>query len=218
MDIYYDILKGKVANFIGDSLFGAHTLGKEKSWIALLSKKYEMQSNNYGINGCTVSACEGGANPIVKRYSEMEDNSPDFVVFEGGRNDFNKLAKIGEEKDTDTTTFIGALRALILGLREKYPRSVIIGVSFWNSLSVNKEEIPCNVYTETMIRICADMGVPCINAMDEEKSGIYMTNRDFRTENCLLPGDVCHLNENGMAIAARFFEREIAEILSENIK
>lgn len=218
MNTYYNILEGKTANFIGDSLFAAHTLGKEKSWIALLAQKYNMDVNNYGINGCTISACQDGSNPIIKRYVEMADNDPDFVVFEGGRNDFNKFAKIGEENDTDITTFRGALRGLIVGLREKYPTAVIIGVSFWNSLTVNKEGVHCNVYTEAMLQVCADMGVPCINAMDEEASGVRMTNREFREQNCMVPGDVCHLNEQGMKLALPFFERELSKILFESGK
>ena len=218
MSTYYEVLKNKTASFIGDSLFAAHTLGKEKSWIALLSEKYEMNSENYGINGCTICECEGGSNPIIKRYVDMADNDPDFVVFEGGRNDFNKCAVLSSDDKLDVKTFCGALRALILGLKEKYPESIIIGVSFWNSLTVNKEGVPCNIYTEAMLRVCREMGVPAINAMDEAASGVRMTDKDFRTENCMVPGDVCHLNENGMKLALPFFERELARIYSENRK
>ena len=102
--VYYDVLKGRTANFIGDSLFGGHGIGKPKTWIALLSDKYGMTSENYGSNGCTLSAVEGGANPIIRRYTEMADNSPDFVVFEGGRNDYNKCAALGTADSGDVTT------------------------------------------------------------------------------------------------------------------
>lgn len=213
---YYECLEGISASFIGDSLFGGHSLGKEPTWIGLLSRKYKMNAQNYGLNGCTLSACEGGANPIVVRYSEMEDNDPDIVVFEGGRNDYNKGAQLGDVESGDKTTFKGALGALVQGLREKYPRAVIIGVTFWK---VNPREntigLPCSAYTDAMLEVCRELSVPCIDATAEEETLIAMTDPEFRREFSLVPGDVCHLNERGMERALPFFERRIAEIYSE---
>ena len=88
--VYYENLRGIRASFIGDSLFGGHGIGKENSWIALLGDKYGMEYNNYGSNGCTLSACEGGANPIVGRFSEIAENNPHLIVVEGGRNDLTR--------------------------------------------------------------------------------------------------------------------------------
>lgn len=215
---YYEILQGKTANFIGDSLFGGHALGKENTWIALLAEKYGMIYNNYGVNGCTLSACENGFSPIIERYVEMENSSTDIIVFEGGRNDFNKCAAIGDAESRDTATYCGAVAALIEGLRKKYPKSVIIGVSFWNTSSVNKAGVACNDYIAAMLNVCNAMGVPCINAMDEAASGIRMTDTEFRKQYSMLPGDVCHLNADGMKLALSFFEREIAKILAESSK
>ncbi len=215
---YYEILKGKTANFIGDSLFGGHTLGKENTWIALLAEKYGMVHNNYGVNGCTLSACENGFAPIIERYVEMADNGADIIVFEGGRNDFNKCASIGDVESRDTATYCGAVAALIEGLRKKYPKSVIIGVSFWNTSSVNKAGVACNDYIAAMLKVCKAMNLPCINAMDEAASGIRMTDAEFRKQYSMLPGDVCHLNTDGMKLALAFFEREIARIFGESLK
>jgi hypothetical protein len=55
----------------------------------------------------------------------------------------------------------------------------------------------------------------CIKAYNEEESGILMTDKDFRTRYCFVPGDVCHLNVEGMKLALPYFEREIAKILSK---
>ena len=214
-NLYFESLKGLTANFIGDSLFGGHSVGKDGTWIALLCEKYGITHNNYGINGCTLSACEGGTNPIIHRYADMADNSPDLVVIEGGRNDFNKCAAIGTIDDGDETSYCGALALLVKGLREKYPTAKIIAVSFWKSPTVNKSGIPSTEYVEAMIAACDALGVPCIRAYDEDASGIRMTDRDFRATYCCLPGDVCHLNSDGMKLAMPFFERELARILGE---
>ena len=215
---YYDILEGCTASFIGDSLFGGHGIGIENSWINLLGEKYNMVYNNYGSNGCTLSACEGGANPIITRYTAMADNDPDIIVFEGGRNDFNKCAALGSIEEKDITTYLGAISALVDGLREKYPRAVIIAVSFWNTTTVNKAGATSNSYVEAMLSACESLGVPIINAYDESASGVHMTDKDFRAEYCYVPGDVCHLNIEGMKLVLPFFEKEIARIYGDSMK
>lgn len=212
-EVYFENLKGITASFIGDSLFGGHRLGTEPTWIGLLAKKYGWECNNYGSNGCTLSACEGGANPIVSRYGGMADNNPALVVVEGGRNDFNKSAQIGEIGG-DITTYKGALSAVIEGLRAKYPSAVIAAVTFWRvGPRENEIGLPTAAYTDAMKEVCLEMGVPCIDATDDSACGVYMTDPEFRREYCFVPGDVCHLNEEGFKIAMPFFERELAKIL-----
>ena len=212
---YFDVFEGKRAYFIGDSLFGAHGIGKENSWINLLCEKYKMDFENAGINGCTVSDCENGSNPIVKRYVDLPSEQPDFVVIEGGRNDFNKMAKIGSVDEKDPTTYLGAIAITVEGLRAKYPNAKIIAVTFWKTGTVNKEEVASNTYVEAMIDACEKLSIPCIKAYNEEESGIYMTDKDFRTQYCFVPGDVCHLNVEGMKLALPYFERELAKLLAE---
>ena len=212
---YYNMLEGKTAYFIGDSLFGAHGIGKENSWVNLLGEKYKMNFVNEGINGCTVSDCENGSNPIVKRYVDLPDAQPDFIVIEGGRNDFNKMAAIGSVDEKDPTTYLGALAIVVDGLRAKYPNAKIIAVTFWKTGTINKADVASNTYVEAMIDACEKLSVPCIKAYNEEESGILMTDKDFRTQYCFVPGDVCHLNIEGMKLALPYFEKEIAAILEK---
>ena len=212
---YFDILEGRRAYFIGDSLFGAHGIGKENSWINLLGEKYRMNFENFGINGCTFSDCENGSNPIVKRYVDMPDEQPDFIVIEGGRNDFNKMAEIGSVDVKDPTTYLGAISMTVEGLRAKYPSAKIIAVTFWKTGTINKAEVASNTYVEAMMDACDKLGIPCIKSYNEEESGILMTDKTFREKYCFVPGDVCHLNVEGMKLALPYFEREIARILAE---
>ncbi|MBQ7386648.1 MAG: SGNH/GDSL hydrolase family protein [Clostridia bacterium] len=213
---YYDVLEGKTLNFIGDSLFAGAGIGVEYSWPNLLGEKYSMTYDNKGISGCTLSACEGGPNPIVTRYTSMPDNDPDIVVFEGGRNDYNKGSVLGHHIYKEPETFKGALAILIEGLREKYPDALIIGVTFWNATDKQNDfGYVCNDYSKAMIEVCDVYGVPCIDATDEDACGIRMTDKTFREEYSCRPSDVCHLNFEGMKLALRFFEKEIAEIYSK---
>lgn len=212
----FSALYGKTVNFIGDSLFAGNGVGEYLVWPALLGMKYNMSWRNYGISGCTLSACENGKNAIISRYQKMADNDPDIIVFEGGRNDYNKCAALGNTADGDVTTYRGALAELINGLREKYPNAVLICVTFWKATDrLNDAGINCNTYTDAMKEVCAEMGVPCIDAANEEASGIKMTDKSFREQYSMQAGDVCHLNSEGMRLALRFFEAEIARIYSE---
>ena len=214
---YFSSLEGKKISFIGDSLFGGHGIQPEEVWCALLAEKYGMAYCNYGINGCTLSACEGGKNPIVSRYTQMADNDPDIIVIEGGRNDYNKCAVLGGKNSKDISTYRGAIRSLVEGLSEKYPDALIVAVTFWNANDrKNDDGRTCNEYTDAMKEVCADMGVPVINAADEEASGIKMTDSAFRAAYSVNSTDVCHLNAAGMRLALPFFERELAEIIEKN--
>ena len=212
--VYYESLRGIRASFIGDSLFGGHGIGKENSWIALLADKYVMECNNYGSNGCTLSACEGGANPIVKRFDEILENDPQLIVVEGGRNDYNKAAALGEIGG-DITTFRGALSHTLLSLREKFPSAVIVCVTFWKvGTRENAIGLPTSAYTDAMKEVAGELGFPCVDATDTEESRVNMTDPEFRKEFCYLPGDVCHLNCEGMKRVMPFFEKKLAEIMA----
>lgn len=214
--VYYENLKGIRASFIGDSLFGGHGIGKENSWIALLGDKYEMEYNNYGSNGCTLSACEGGANPIVNRFSEIADNDPHLIVVEGGRNDFNKAAALGEIGG-DITTFRGALSYTLNSLREKFPKATIVCVTFWRvGDKENAIGLSTAAYTDAMMEVARELNFPYIDATDTEASRVNMRDAEFRKEFCYVPGDVCHLNVEGMKRVMPFFEERLAKILSEH--
>ena len=216
---YYEVLEGKTVNFIGDSLFAGHSLGKSYTWPQLMLGKYSMAGENHGISGCTLSACEGGQNPIISRFEKMPDNNPDIVIFEGGRNDYNKNADIGTIDCSDPTTYLGSIAMLVSGLRAKYPNALIIGVTFWKANDrLNIGGKICGEYTSAMLDACKKLGVPVINAADEDASGIRMTDRAFREQCSLAPSDVCHLNFDGMKLALAFFEREIARIYAKNSK
>lgn len=210
----FEVLRGITACFIGDSLFAGHGIGKENSWINLLGEKYSMRYTNYGINGCTISACEGCSMPIVKRYVEMTEEDPDLVVFEGGRNDFNKGAVIGSVDEPDESTMCGAIAIIVKGLREKYPNAKLVAVPFWDTATVRDGRVS-NDYVEAMIGACLALGVDLINSYSAAESGINMRDADFRAKYCYVPGDVCHLNEEGMKLAMPYFERELARLLSE---
>ncbi len=213
---FYDILKGKTFTVIGDSYLAGNGLDQTLVWPALLAKKYDMVYNNYGKNGSTMSNYVTTNNPMVVRYTQMADNNPDIVIIEGGRNDYNKNVPIGENGSTDTKTMKGAARFLISKVQEKYPNALIICLTVWEvGGSKNSAGNYCSDYGRALLEVCADMGVPCINAMDQEATGVKMTDATFRSKYCMKPTDISHLNADGMKLVLPAFEKAIADFYAQ---
>jgi len=140
----------------------------------------------------------------------------DIIIVEGGRNDYNFNVPLGTLEDTTTKTMMGATRYLLTKLRERYPNAVIIGLTCWETGgNKNKDGHYCREYGQAMLDICADLGIPCINALDQGKMGVYMTDPNFRAKYCRDANDVSHLNDDGMKLVLPVFERYIAEIYEE---
>ena len=215
---YYDILKGKTFTVIGDSYLAGNGLDKNLVWPALLAKKYDMEFNNYGMNGSTMSNYVTTNNPMVVRYTNMVNNNPDIVIIEGGRNDYNKNVPIGENGSTDTKTMKGAARFLISKVQEKYPNALIICLTVWEvGGGKNSAGNYCSDYGRALLEVCADMGVPCINAMDQEATGVKMTDANFRNKYCMKATDISHLNEAGMKLVFPAFEKAIVDFYTAKI-
>ncbi|MBR4034041.1 MAG: SGNH/GDSL hydrolase family protein, partial [Clostridia bacterium] len=178
-----------------------------------------MVYNNYGMNGSTMSNYVTSNNPMVVRYTQMTDNNPDIVIIEGGRNDYNKSVPMGENGSTDTKTMKGAARFLISKVQEKYPNALIICLTVWEvGGNPNSAGYYCSDYGRALLEVCADMGVPCINAMDQEATGVKMTDSAFRAKYCMKPNDISHLNADGMKLVLPAFEKAIADFYAAKIK
>lgn len=209
---YFESLQGKTFTVIGDSYLAGNGLNQDLVWPALMANKYGMEYHNYGMNGSTMSNFVTTNNPMVERYTGMANNDPDIIIIEGGRNDYNKSVPIGEDGSLDTKTMKGAARYLITKLQERYPNAVVICLTVWE-VGGNPNSIGnyCSDYGRALMEVCDAMSIPCINAMDQEAVGVYMTDPDFRAQYCMKPTDISHLNADGMKLVFPVFEKYIAD-------
>ena len=216
---FYEILKGKTFTVIGDSYLDRASLESGNTWPTLLAKKYGMTYKNYGIGGSTISNFVTHLNPMVDRYNAMAMNDPDIIIVQGGRNDYNVDVPMGTLESTDTKTMMGATRFLITKLQERYPDALIIGLTCWET-GGNKNDAGhyCREYGQAMLAVCADLGIPCINALDQGATGVYMTEQNFRSKYCIAANDISHLNDDGMRLVFPFFEKTIAEFYEASTK
>lgn len=203
-DVFYDILVGLTFNLMGDSYVDSGSLPSGATWGVRLADKYDMTLRKYGKSGNAIASPDATGTPMVQRYTAMKDDA-DIVMVVGGRNDYNQRYPIGNPGDTTADTFCGALSILIDGLRAKYPDSLILFSTSWY---VNEE---MKQYTDAMLAVCQEKGIPCFNAADQSLSGVYMTDAVFRMTYCIKPEDVSHLNDAGMKLVIPVFEKFIAE-------
>lgn len=172
-----DRLKGKTLVALGDSLiYGSHH-GNEITWVNKLGRKHEMTVFNYGKNGNTIAVPptpEQGQIPMCIRYADMVDEA-DYVVVLGGANDHRLNVPIGENTDTEPTTFKGALRCLIEGLLVKYPRAKMqFFTNYHRKKKTNDIGLTEEPYVLGMEEICRLYSIPCYN--NYYNVGISFTN------------------------------------------
>lgn len=221
VDAYYNEMEGLKLVAIGDSYFYGGGADNDDTWVNRLGAKYGMQYYNYGINGSTVSNYVAEQNPMVDRYADMVDGA-DIVIFEGGRNDYNVSAPMGEIGNTDTTTFLGAVQTMLAGLMEKYPNALIVCVTPWDLVDLDATGLTSNKVNEAGLRTedyanaFADYvdslqndRVIAIRSFDNDVMPVFMGNATFRDLFCVSENDISHLNKDGHKLVLPWFEAVI---------
>lgn len=195
---------------LGDSYFAGAEIDRTLVWPSLLALKYQMNFQNYGIGGSTISNYTTEHNPMVDRLSKMSRISPDIVIFEGGRNDFSMVTPLGDKDSHDTKTFRGAIRVCIEKMHETYPNALIICVTNWNfpgNHGITDSFGYAKAFKETADSY--DYAI-CINATDRNLIPVDAADENFRTEFFIKPTDISHLNKEGMRYVEPYFEELIA--------
>ena len=211
----YENLYGLRVNLLGDSYLAGHTLENADRlvWPALLAHKYGWELTNCAQNGAPVSTETGitYAESMVDNINKMPYNSPDLVIFDGGRNDYNKNVPLGEVDSRNTATFMGALNVVIDGLERKYPNATLIFTTVWNFSGTNSIGLTAESYAMAASKVCEARGVYVFLACMPGISGVDMSSSEFRAQYCLTPTDVSHLNVEGMKLVMPIYERYISE-------
>jgi len=209
-DEYHDVLKGLKLYAIGDSYFAGPGLESTQVWPALLAEKYGMKFLNYGIGGSTISNYTTEHNPMVDRINKMSRVSPDIVLFEGSRNDFNNLTPLGDKDSRDSKTLRGAVRLCIEKLHDMYPNALIICITNWNYPGTHGIA-DCYGYASAFKETANEYEYAvCINATNTNIIPIDASDAKFRTEFFNETTDVSHLNAKGMRYVEPYFEELIA--------
>lgn len=202
---------------MGDSItWAASNIGADKAYRTLLSNKYNIEHYNAAQNNTTITADLGdawkvgpttyskGVDGLIEAHlaeSQMETENDerytnfmhcvnDYPIFTiaFGTNDFRYNAPIGTIDDTDSSTFMGGYKKLIVRIRELYPNSSIILLTPWKQENWNTANSAGHVLADYNLAIheiasktrkCFVLDMfnnPYINERSNSRNGVYADN------------------------------------------
>ncbi len=172
-------LKGKIINFLGDSITeGAGTSCAEATYHSLIKKRCGLkEAHNYGIGGTRIARQTEITSLVRDRdfilRARMMEKDADAVVVFGGTNDFGHgQAALGTMNDRDIRTFYGALHFLIAQLITEYCGKEIVfitpmhrhnedGRGAWKPDGVVQH--PLKDYVNAVKEVCEYYSVPVLD-------------------------------------------------------
>ena len=205
-------LKGKIIDFLGDSLTEGHGLNDDDNrYDRYIAKTCGLKrANNYGVSGTRIAYQR---HPSEKARHDLDicgrcydrDPEADIIVVFGGTNDYGHGdAPFGEVGDKERTTFCGAVDYLINKIRELYPSAVLVMVTPGHRCDdgtnppaekLSKHGIKGRMledYVHAIETIAAEYDVPVLNML--EKLGIDPKKDEDREKFTL---DGLHYNDAG---------------------
>ena len=213
----YDNLKNLVVNFLGDDYFLGGNIQNEYKWTTMIDEIYNWNITNYVEKGIMASTYDDlQVFPLCSLYRSMSANTPNVVLVSGGLNDYLNGAPIGTIDDTDTDTYMGALKALIDGLREKYRDACIVFTTVYNfEGSIEGSTLTSADYAAALKEVCEYKKVYCLDLYDAETYGIDMSSADFRAEYGQAADDTVNLNLEGNKLLLATYEKFVSEALTD---
>ena len=211
-------LKGKIIDFLGDSLTEGRGLNDDGNrYDRYIAKTCGLKkANNYGVSGTRISH---QSRPSDKARHDLNfcgrcwdmDPSADIIMVFGGTNDYGHGdAPFGKIGDTERTTFCGSVDHLIRTIRELYPSPKLVMVTpghrFDDATNPPEEKFtklgivgrPLEDYCAAVEKIASSYGVPVLNLM--KKLGIDPKKPEDREKFTL---DGLHYNDAGHVAVAK---------------
>lgn len=174
-----DILRNKTAVFLGDSICaGTTTLSSAKEygwgWGGLIGEANRMTWKNYGRNGGTItpiaSVDEARWVPTQVDLAAADYPDADYVIFEGGCNDADKLGVSGlgtlspdGYAPTTDSDFTGAFETLVLKILTAFPKAKV-GYIVTTKMGITADaQNRYRTFYDRAVEICEKWGIPVID-------------------------------------------------------
>jgi lysophospholipase L1-like esterase len=205
-------LINSTVGFIGDSIcYGTNYSG---GYAQLMSEYNDLTAYNEGLGGATIarnvkwSTDSDGNRPCIIDMLDALPDDLDYVIIEGGVNDFWAGVPIGELSDSgkyDDLTFAGSLETLFSKAKNDYPSSKLGFVINHDAFTYNAEDNYAPYY-EMIKAACDKWGIPYldlyaqnntetgVNVKDSEQCKLYFESNDRPN------GDGCHPNRLGYEV------------------
>jgi lysophospholipase L1-like esterase len=122
--VYDSNLAGKNISVLGDSISSVAYV--TPNYWQLIAEKTGCAFNDYAVSGTRIATVEGDEKESFLTRAARMDTTADAVLVMGGTNDVGLDTLLGEWNSDDTSTFYGALNALIALLRTNFPGKPIV--------------------------------------------------------------------------------------------
>lgn len=122
--VYDGNLAGVTVDVLGDSISSVAYV--TPNYWQMIAEKTGCVFNDYAVSGTRIATVEGDAKESFLTRAARMDTNADAVLVMGGTNDVGLDTLLGEWNSEDTSTFYGALNALITLLRTNFPGKPII--------------------------------------------------------------------------------------------
>lgn len=217
-------LYGKKVILLGDSLSGGFadygTLNK--TWLDVLTTKYNLDSYNYSLSGSKISnGNTPNANDYCNRIDDilLEHDTCDIFIVQGGANDKNDNIQIGSINNANNNTYIGAIKNIIAKVRNKYGKNcqLLFMTTYHRFDTYNTRGHNEYDYVEAMQRACSLFSIPCFNNYNECGISLAMnsyTDTPYRWADSGL--DAGNTATNHFSVKAYEFLAEVYEGFLEN--
>ena len=209
-------LKGKVFNFLGDSITeGCGVSCGDNVFHQLIKRQYGMQhAYNYGVGGTriarqiTPSRVSTRHDLTFELRAEIMDKKADAVVVFGGTNDFGHGdALFGTADSEDIYTFCGAVNSLITKLQRDFSTADVVFMTPLHRLGENKPNPSSGKtlaeYAAAIRTICGIRGIPVID--------LFAIEPIDPADEGLFP-DGLHPNDKGHSVMAQVIAEELLKL------
>ncbi len=222
-------LKGKVINFLGDSITEGVGVSDIKNcrYDNVIDRKYGLAGhNNYGVGGTRIAyQSVPSEKPDHDLYfngrAHKMDKSADIVVVYGGVNDYiHGDAYFGTLEDRTLTTFCGAVYCLMSYLKEAYAGKPVVFMTpaHMNYKGVSDAEAskrpmkkpdakPLQAYVDVVKARGKELGIPVLDLF--ENLGLDPNNEEQRERYTV---DGLHFNDDGHAFLAAALGKFLSEL------
>ena len=184
----------------GDSIaFGAGSHGY--SYATKYAEKHNIELTNKAVSGGTLSSGVSGYYHIAENVIKNANSSYDYILLEGGINDYYKSANLGKITPTGTTDFdinttCGALESMLLHVKNNCNSSKVYFLSVHNISGTSKTNEVGLTYLDYKLaieNICKKYNVTIINCYQNIIDLSYTSKRNGICPN----GDGIHPTEFG---------------------
>ena len=204
-------LDGKSIAFIGDSIsYGTNWQG---GYCKLIGEQYNMNVTNVSKGGATLadnvhwSADSDGYRPYITDMLDNLDGDYEYIIAEGGLNDFWGHSELGEITDGfndnfDENTMTGGMEKMFFEIKNDFPKSKVGFVITHDPFTYDAED-NFEPYYERIKEVCDKWDVSYLDlyAQNNSNTGVNVRDDDMRKlyfgSESKPDGDGTHPNELG---------------------